>query len=179
MTCRVAFAEHLGKRVQIAGYYENSDTWHDHSAYRQWPRCCIVDVDLGGSIVSQHIWVHHARPLKSLDPQKGERVQLTGVVCSYKKQLRLVNGDGVSRVTDYLLDYPEQIILPDREVRSKPPVLIPNPIIPTLAEVKALADRLGGEQAVATVLTQYADVQAVADRVGGIEPLMSILKMLR
>jgi len=172
---RAILSSHLGKRITIVGYYERTDKWTNYHRYKQYDRCCLLDIELNGAYACQHVWVHHSEPVKELNPQKGERIQLSGLVTAYKR----LRPD--REHLDYFLDLPEDIVFPNRkgEVPPVPEAVAPVPVFAILTELRTLLENAGGEDGLLKVLALYPQVKALSDKVGGDDALLELVKMLK
>lgn len=114
---REALKNHLGKRIVIDGHFSKFMPWTDHANHRDYTCCVLENVSAGGTLVADHVWIHHAEALRSLEPELDldEEVRLSAVVREYKKR-RINSETGKSEtITSYYLDRPDDIKYPGRE----------------------------------------------------------------
>lgn len=147
-------APYVNKRIKVAAVYSISGDFFDRKTCRKVITCCVERPEVEGVIACQHVWVHHADQIINLDGvKKGERVIFTALVQSYPKY-----DDNSRRHDDYMLTYPEDVILAENVIPAfryqQPAVVKPQPKPPDLTsvfeEIKKLA--VNGEHAANIIL---------------------------
>ena len=140
---------------------------------KEYQTVCIQMPEHKGELLASHVWVHHAQKIKEVKPDKGEKIRFTAMVRDYKKM----------SATDYCLDIPEDVHLPDREaIALRIPEEQPLTVHPSLVARQVPSDgpvtpqeQMGGM--VSCVM--LGKVKALAKEVGGWDQLDALMALLR
>lgn len=165
VTDRPKLAPYKGRRIHVSGLVDGSDNWHDWKTHRNYRTMCLVDVEVDGALVADHVWLHRVdEVLAKVKPTKGERIRVSALVKEYTKTLPEADENGRRTIKSYFLDHPEDVTLPDRrrfvldrppepepqpEPKSKPerqPQPLPSPrlgIGEIIGQLKRIADQIG------------------------------------
>lgn len=194
---REALKNHLGKRIVIDGHFSKFMPWTDHANHRDYTCCVLENVSVGGTLVADHVWVHHAEALRSLEPELDldEEVRLSAVVKEYKK--RRINTDtGKSEtITSYYLDRPDDIKYPGRErlalrpandnghsqkiITAKPMIpfeqCVKHPLPPNPPQPKSA---IAAPEPALDYCVLLKDVKALAKRCGGLKRLGELVQLM-
>jgi hypothetical protein len=105
-------AQWQGKRIKLRGTLGGWRPWSESYGRENLNRAVLKNVEVDGEFVANYLSVIRGEPLKDLEPEQGDVVELTALVRSYR------NKDGE---TDYCVHNPA-----DARLVNAPARLIPN-----------------------------------------------------
>lgn len=129
-TDRPKLTPYKDRRIHVSGLVDANDNWHDWKTHRNYRTMCLVDVEVDGALVADHVWLHRVDDVfDQVKPRKGDRIRVSALVKEYTKVLPEADENGRRTIKSYFLDHPEDVTLPDRRrfVHDRPPEPEPQP----------------------------------------------------
>lgn len=175
--------DYQGKRITVTGVFDRYGMTTTSGT-----TALVHAVELEGEKLLDHAWVQQAENFFQYDMRRGERVQFSAVVLSYKKWLALVRKDGAKYEIRYGLQRPTEIILlerPGEEPRrtaNEPSRLFPIQKVTELGPEESPYDEPAKRALPGTGRKRFekiAKVQSLADELGGYAELQRLLNILK